>query len=75
MMIIRAIMMVVMRSIRARWLVSLWWEASFSLMTTRKPETESMKLWMASEVMAMEPETRPTTILNTPRRKLMVIKR
>ena len=42
-------------------------------MIMRKPEIESMKLWMASEVMAIEPETRPMMMLNTPRKKLVAI--
>lgn len=41
----------------------------------KKPETESMKLWTASEVIAMEPDKRPIAILKMPRRKLVPIKR
>ena len=41
----------------------------------RKPEMESIKLWMASEVMAREPASSPTIILKSPRKKLVAIKR
>lgn len=41
----------------------------------KKPETESIKLWTASEVIAMEPDKRPIAILKMPRRKLVPIKR
>ena len=74
-MMMKAIIMVVMRSILARWAVSLWWEASFSLMRIMKPARESIKLCKASEVIAREPEISPTMILKKPRMKLVAMKR
>lgn len=70
-----AIRIVVMRSMRLRYAENFWWPASFSLTMIRKPEMESIKLWTASEVMASEPARRPTMILKTPRKKLAAIKR
>lgn len=44
-------------------------------MMIKKPVMESMKLWMASEVMASDPERRPIIILKMPRKKLVAMKR
>ena len=41
----------------------------------KKPEIESVRLWMASETMAIEFENRPISILNIARNKLISIKR
>ena len=74
-MIMSAIIIVVKRSMRARYLENLWWAASFSLMMIRKPDMESVRLWMASETMARELDKRPTMMLKIASRKLVKIKR
>ena len=40
----------------------------------KNPETESMRLWIASEAMAMELDTMPTTKLKIDSKKLTKIK-
>lgn len=73
MMMKNAMIMVARRSILARCFVSLWWPASFSLIITRSPVMESMKLWTASDVMARDPETNPMMMLKIPKIKLIAI--
>ena len=65
----RAMMMVVVRSILAR--LAFWRLASFSPMTTRKPETASMREWAASDVMASELASNPTMRLKTASKKFV----
>lgn len=44
-------------------------------MTTMKPEMASIKEWAASEVMAREPEIKPTARLKAARKKFTAIKK
>ena len=74
MMMIRAIIIVTIRSILSRWLTHFLNFASFSLIMIKNPETESMRLWIASEAMAMELDTMPTTKLKIDSKKLTKIK-
>lgn len=69
-----AIRMVVKRSIWSRFFEYLSWLLIFSLIMTRNPDMESIKLCVASEVIATEPERMPTIILNIPSRKLVIMK-
>ena len=69
-MIISAMIIVVTRSILARWAESLWWPASFSLTIIIMPEIASVKLWIASEAMASEFDKKPMIILKTASKKL-----
>ena len=75
MMMIQAITIVVKRSILARCSENLRCLVSLSLIMMRKPAMESIKLWSASEVMAREPEIKPTKRLKKPSKKLTAIKR
>ena len=50
-------------------------QANFSLTIINSPEMASMKLWTASEVMAMELASKPTAILKMPSKKLVAMKR
>lgn len=73
--IIIAMAIVVKRSIFSLFLEYLWWLAIFSLIITRNPEMESIKLCVASEVIAMEPDKIPTNILKIPSKKLVAMNR
>ena len=69
-----AMIMVDIRSIFALWFESLWWLANFSQTMMINPETESVKLWIASEIIAMELDNSPTIMLNTASKKFIAIK-
>lgn len=49
--------------------------ASFSLIIIKNPDIESVKLWIASEAIARELDSIPTTILKMANRKLVKIKK
>lgn len=74
-MMISAMIVVVTRSILARWAESLWWPASFSLTIIIMPEIASVKLWIASEAMASEFDKTPMMILKTASKKFVRINR
>ena len=74
-MIMSAMMMVVMRSIDTLCFDSLRLEAIFSQMMMRKPDTESVRLCIASEAIARELDSRPIIRLNMANRKFTNIKR
>lgn len=71
--IISAIIIVVNRSIVVRYFISLWWAANFSLTMMRNPETESVRLWIASEAIARELDSNPMMILKIASKKLTII--
>ena len=73
--IIIAMIIVVIRSIFSRFLVYFLKPAIFSVTIIRIPEIASIKLCKASEIMAREFDTSPTTILKIERRILIRINR
>ena len=73
-MIIMEMMIVTMRSIVGRWLDSFWWFDSFSPITIIKPDTASIKLCVASDVIAIDPDNNPAMIFIMPSTKFVRIK-
>ena len=71
--IIRAIIMVVMRSIFSRFSLNFLDLANFSLIITRKPEIASIKLCRASEMIAIELDKSPIATFSPASRKLVKI--
>ena len=74
-MMMREIIIVVVRSILARLSENFLWAANFSLIIMRNPETESVRLCMASVAIAREFDMNPTIRLKIASRKFIKINR